>query len=76
MRETPLFQLSGSLNDSVACLLQIALSPDGKTIAASSALCEEEEHALYLVDITSSKRKVTKIPIPGPPARKSKTQKN
>jgi len=75
MRETPLFQLSGSLDDSAACFLQIALSPDGKTVAASSALCEEE-HALYLVDMTRSKRKVTKIPIPEPPARRSKTQKN
>lgn len=76
MRETPLFELPGSLLDSMACMLQIALSPDGKTLAASSALAEEAGHALYLVDMTSSKRKVTKIPIPVPANTKSKAPKN
>ena len=50
---------------------QVALSPDGKTIAAAPTcflgkLEDEKDRALHLVDLTSPDRKVTKIPVPVP----------
>jgi len=52
--------------------LQIALSPDGSTLATSTALLEpedikEDDRALYLVDLTDPARKVTKFPPPFSP---------
>ncbi len=41
---------------------QIAVSPDGKTIAAFKV----QDLALYLIDLASSDRKVTRIPVPSP----------
>ena len=48
---------------------QVALSPDGKTIAAAPTylweqLEDEKDRALHLVDLTTPDRKVTKIPVP------------
>jgi len=45
---------------------QIALSPDGKTIATSPTYLVDDEAdcALYLVDLTTPERKVTKVPVP------------
>ncbi len=52
-------------------ILQIALSPDGTTIATSTGYLGEkfidrEDRALYLVDVQDPGRKVTKIPLPPP----------
>lgn len=54
---------------------QVALSPDGKTIAAAPTcflgkLEDEKDRALHLVDLTTPDRKVTKIPVPVPPGPK------
>lgn len=51
--------------------LQIALSPDGATIATTtgpldSSAIDREDRALYLVDVQDPERKVTKIPLPPP----------
>ena len=50
---------------------QIALSPDGKTIAAACTYLKESpdqgDRALYLVDLTSPDRKVKRIPLSAPP---------
>ena len=73
IRVTPILKLKERTEvDLLRYYFQIALSPDGKTIAASStylfdALEKWEDCGLYLVDLTSPERKVTKIapPIPG-----------
>lgn len=49
-------------------LLQIALSPDGSTIATTTADLKDvamADRALYLVNLRDPKRAVTKIPMPG-----------
>ena len=51
--------------------LQIALSPDGATIATTtgpldSSAIDREDRALYLVDVQDPGRKVTKVPLPPP----------
>ena len=78
MRVTPLLhaRIGGTADDGIASLyFQIALSPDGKTIAASPTLLglsgaegptleHENDRALYLVDLTTAGRIITKVPIP------------
>ena len=54
-------------NGTAPVVFQIALSPDGKCVAASGGFSsgnttEEENRALYLVDLRRAKRPVTKIP--------------
>ena len=58
---------------------QIVLSPDGKTLAATSAYLNHEEHglansdrALFLVDMASPRRTVTRVRIPAPPVQPNK----
>ena len=51
-------------NDNSTNLFQIALSPDGRRIAATSALHNPEDQALYLIDVGNAQWKVTKIPVP------------
>jgi hypothetical protein len=51
--------------------MQIALSPDGKLIAVTSAHLDKikpEDRALYLVDMSKSARPVSKYPPPRLPA--------
>lgn len=46
---------------------QMALSPDGRTAAFSTAMIDnldEQDHGLYLVDLAHKERKVTKVPFP------------
>ena len=68
IRRTPLYVKKGS--DSALFSFQIALSPDGKWIAATTEFggvqdraIDVENPALYLVDLTRAKRPVTKIPV-------------
>ncbi len=66
IRQTPIVMPKYQGDDS---RLWIALSPDGKTIAAMSMHILGGNHAdlaLHLVDLTDPDRKVTKIPPPGP----------
>lgn len=66
MREIPLMHLRiGPLNEKLVGI-QIALSPDGRTIAALSPPPEswEEEGGLYLVDLAIPDRKIARIPFP------------
>ncbi len=80
MRETPLFTAKPDKDDSLI-LFQIALSSDGRQIAATSACLGEdysvkaEERALYLVDLSNAKRKVTKIALPLPTGSGSAAEK-
>jgi hypothetical protein len=68
MREIPLF--TGDSRDSWTISFQIAIAPDGRTLAGSSTCFENnddiksEDRALYLVDLGSAARKVTKVPVP------------
>lgn len=71
IRVTPLLRvrLKDGNPDILPMLFQIALSPDGNTVAAASTylqLEDEKDRALYLVDLTRADRKVTKIPAPIP----------
>lgn len=73
LRVTPLLRIrmKNMDRDVLPIFHQIALSPDGKTIAASPTyfweqLEDEKDSALYLVDLTTPDRKVTKIPPPAP----------
>ena len=66
LRKTPLCVLEKYNAPGVP--FEIALSPDGKCIAASTAnfvgrSIDVENPALYLVDLTRAKRPVTKIPV-------------
>ena len=69
LRETPLFRIA-STDETFLLLYQIALSPDGKTIAASAGLSaddvgtRERDRALYLLDLSRASRPVSKIRIP------------
>jgi len=71
MRVTPLLRIGSENMDSevLPLLFQISLSPDGKTVAAAATCLtgqfeDEKDRALYLVDLTTPERKVTKIPPP------------
>ncbi len=80
VRETPLFTAKPDKDNSLI-LFQIALSSDGRQIAATSACLGEEngvkaeERALYLVDLSNAKRKVTKVALPLPPVSGSAAEK-
>jgi len=70
IRDIPLFTLNDGDEDGLV-MFQIALSADGRRIAATSAcmgdnLKKPEDNAFYLVDLSSSERNVTKITIPLP----------
>ena len=72
IRETSIVDTPGDGDDDAWGLVQqIALAPDGKTVAALGGVFGEEDapppdRALYLVDLTTPERKVRKIPIPAP----------
>jgi len=69
-RETPLFRIASAHDETFLMLYQIALSPDGKTIAASAGLSaddqgtRERDRALYLLDLSRARRPVSRIAIP------------
>jgi len=69
-RLIPIARVSGKFDGCVDCSgLQIALSPDGSTLATSTAFLgpssiKEEDRALYLVDVKDPSRPVTKFPLP------------
>jgi len=74
VRKTPLLTLDSDMDDEAALYFQGAVSHDGRTAAVAStylAVAAEEfkraDSALYLVDLSDPKRKVTKVPIPIPP---------
>lgn len=69
VREIPLVdtpdQASGP--DAVSLAFQLALAPDGKTIALSTAMLDHIDPAvegLYLVDLAKKQRTVTRVPFP------------
>ena len=70
IRETPLFRMASAHNEGFRVCYQIALSPDGKTIAAADGFAENHREsrrpnlALYLLDLSGSRRSVSRIPIP------------
>lgn len=69
VREVSLFRVSTEEDDRRGVAgFQIALSPDGDTIVASNLHfgVSQQDRALYLLDLTSSERKVTKVPMPLP----------
>ncbi len=72
VRETPIVQLQGAKSEALDGLFldfAIALSPDGTTLAGTlTYLCKDEPDAcgLYLLDLVSPDRKVTKVPLPAP----------
>ncbi len=80
-RQVPLVRMGKEDEDKVVMFFQIALSPDGKTLAASTGNLPEElkdeDRALYLVDLASPERKVTKVraPISAAPAEAGKVEK-
>lgn len=67
-RETTLVRSVRSKdNDVMGIMFPMALSPDGKTAAFSTAMIEHVEEGdagLYLVDLTSKERKVTRVLFP------------
>jgi hypothetical protein len=79
IREIPLFTVKNGKDGLV--IFQIALSADGRRIAATSAFLSADneiqpnDNALYLIDLGSSKRNVTKVPIPLPPGSESEVEK-
>ncbi|MBI4327968.1 MAG: hypothetical protein HY674_22285 [Chloroflexi bacterium] len=82
VRIIPLFVIDGSkgLDDAANMFFQIALSPDGKTLAASFPFLDQEkvkaeDRALFLINLASGSRKVTRMPIPLAPALKSAVKK-
>jgi hypothetical protein len=76
---TPLFRAEISPDDSGG-VFQVDLSHDGRTLAAASTFLalfgdhrdrvKPEDLALYLVDLSRRDRRVTKIAIPVPPAKR------
>ena len=78
IRETVLVPACSADEEEDAMMFQVSLSHDGETAAAASTYlaCEDEAFkaencALFLVDLKDPKRKVTRVPIPLPPNRKS-----
>ena len=75
MRRTVLIQSIAAKNDLSPLYMEMALSHDGKTAAASSTYLatgpemQGADCALFMVDLTSAKRKVTTVPIPLPSLR-------
>jgi hypothetical protein len=74
IRQIPLLEKVNLSGKDGAIYFQIAVSHDGSTAAGSSAYlaCQSEtfrpeDCALFLIDLRSSNRKITKVPIPLPP---------
>lgn len=74
IKTTPLIQNTSGGDKDMFASFQPDISHDGKTLAVDSAwlACGDhpikpEDCALFLVDLTSPQRKVTRIPIPVPP---------
>ena len=73
VRRMPLFAAAATGNkdiDQALFFFQIALSPDGKTLAASSALLDEldpADRSLWLIDVGGAERKVTRVALPSAP---------
>jgi hypothetical protein len=75
-RELTLINDAPGQDEALAYYFQAAISHDGKTAAIPSTYlaCTEEEFkpadcALFLVDLSDAKWKVTKVPIPMPAKR-------
>jgi hypothetical protein len=73
VRETTLITLTQPVDSEMVFYFQASVSHDGRTAAVASTYlaCREEELnpadcALFLVDLSSPDRKVTKVPIPMP----------
>jgi hypothetical protein len=70
VRETPLFRMASSRNETYRMLYQIALSPDGRTLAVGDGYAwahtesRKPNLALYLMDLSAESRPVSRIPIP------------
>jgi len=76
VRETTLFTLPQPVESDMVFYFQASVSHDGKTAAVASTYlaCAAKEFnpadcALFLVDLSSPDRKVTKVPIPLPAKR-------
>ena len=55
-------------DDGAQCAMQPSISPDGKYLAVNVLLPKDAKSSLlYLVDLTTSERKVTKVPLPDKP---------
>ncbi|HZQ47816.1 MAG TPA: hypothetical protein VFC07_12430, partial [Verrucomicrobiae bacterium] len=74
IRKTVLISNTPPGDKDVLASFQIDLSHDGKTMAVESlwltyggVLLKPEDCALFLVDLSNSRHKVTKVPIPLPP---------
>jgi hypothetical protein len=68
-RKTTLLSTPEHDDDKQILLFQIALSPDGKTLAVPSTYVDKiakEDAALFLMDLSSPDRKVTKVPLLAP----------
>ncbi|HEX6811245.1 MAG TPA: substrate-binding domain-containing protein [Planctomycetota bacterium] len=68
-RETPIVHapLPDGDAESMGRAFPVALSPDGRIAAVSTAFIEtleEKDHGLYLVDLTHKDRRITKVPFP------------
>lgn len=69
VRETPLFRMASSRDKTFRMFYQIALSPDGRTLAVGDGYAGNHQEsrkpnlALYLVDLTAESRPVSRIPI-------------
>jgi dipeptidyl aminopeptidase/acylaminoacyl peptidase len=72
VRTLPLMKIKKSDAMELTLLFfQIAISPDGKTLAVAPTplrenLVDPQDAALYLLDLADPNRKVTKIPVPSP----------
>lgn len=78
VRETVLIPDARSVDEGETFYFQVAISHDGKTAAVASTYlaCADDEFkpddcALFLVNLADPNRKVTKVPIPLPKARKN-----
>ena len=78
IRSMPLF--TGKDDNDPLLFFQIALSPDARQILTTSLCLDDkaikaEDRALYLIDLKSPSRKVTKLAVPFPSAPESAAQK-
>jgi Tol biopolymer transport system component len=78
IREMPLF--SGTEADDRMLYFQIALSPDARQILTTSVCLEDkaiksQDRALYLIDLKSPGRKVTRLAVPFPSAPEPAAEK-
>jgi hypothetical protein len=77
VRETVLIPALEAKDEAAALYFQVGVSHDGKTAAAASTylacaaskVFRAEDCALFFVDLSDAKRKVTKVPIPLPAER-------